>query len=118
MTKSDYQVPTDLDVTVTLLDYGCGNVQSVVNAIKKAQIFKNNSTKVNINIKFVKTPQDIEDASILVFPGVGAFGSAMESLNKNGYTQPLKQYLASNKPFFGVCIGMQCLFEASEEGKQ
>lgn len=51
----------------------------------------------------------------LIFPGVGAFGSAMDSLVSKGYAEPLKQYIASGKPFMGICIGMQTLFEASEE---
>lgn len=51
----------------------------------------------------------------LLFPGVGAFGSAMESLQRQGYVEPLKQYLASGKPYMGICIGMQALFESSTE---
>jgi glutamine amidotransferase/cyclase len=51
----------------------------------------------------------------LLFPGVGAFGSAMESLQRQGYIEPLKRYLASGKPYMGICIGMQALFESSAE---
>ncbi|KAG0348144.1 Histidine biosynthesis bifunctional protein hisB, partial [Gamsiella multidivaricata] len=51
----------------------------------------------------------------LIFPGVGAFGSAMTSLHTKNYAEPLKQYLSLNKPFMGICVGMQTLFEGSDE---
>ncbi|KAF9101380.1 hypothetical protein BGX29_005680 [Mortierella sp. GBA35] len=88
-----------------LLDYGAGNVRSLVNAVKK----------LGHDITFVKDPSDILKADKLIFPGVGAFGSAMESLHAKGYAEPLKQYLALNKPFMGICVGMQSLFEGSDE---
>lgn len=51
----------------------------------------------------------------LLFPGVGAFGQALASLKRDGYAEPLKEYIASGKPYMGICIGMQALFEGSEE---
>lgn len=56
-------------------------------------------------------------ADILVFPGVGAFGSAMQVLNERGYVEPLKQFVASGKPFLGICLGMQLLFEVPSTSK-
>ncbi|KAG0016666.1 Histidine biosynthesis bifunctional protein hisB [Podila clonocystis] len=88
-----------------LLDYGAGNVRSLVNAVKK----------LGHDITFVKDPSDILKADKLIFPGVGAFGSAMTSLHTKGYAEPLKAYLAQNKPFMGICVGMQTLFEGSDE---
>ncbi|KAI1318939.1 Histidine biosynthesis bifunctional protein hisB [Mortierella claussenii] len=88
-----------------LLDYGAGNVRSLVNAVRK----------LGHDITYVKDPSDILKADKLIFPGVGAFGSAMTSLHTKGYAEPLKQYLASNKPFMGICVGMQTLFEGSDE---
>ncbi|RUS17875.1 hypothetical protein BC937DRAFT_89389 [Endogone sp. FLAS-F59071] len=88
-----------------MLDYGAGNVRSLVNAVEK----------LGYHIEMVKDPNDILNAEKLIFPGVGAFGSAMDSLVSKGYAEPLKQYIASGKPFMGICIGMQTLFEASEE---
>ncbi|KAF9966002.1 Histidine biosynthesis bifunctional protein hisB [Mortierella alpina] len=88
-----------------LLDYGAGNVRSLVNAVKK----------LGHDITFVKDPSDILKADKLIFPGVGAFGSAMTSLHTKQYAEPLKQYLALNKPFMGICVGMQTLFEGSDE---
>ncbi|KAF8927488.1 hypothetical protein EDD21DRAFT_30163 [Dissophora ornata] len=88
-----------------LLDYGAGNVRSLVNAVKK----------LGHDITYVKDPSDILKADKLIFPGVGAFGSAMTSLHTKQYAEPLKQYLALNKPFMGICVGMQTLFEGSDE---
>ena len=90
---------------ITLLDYGAGNVRSVRNAI----------IKLGFSVKNVSSPEDITRAQKLVFPGVGSFGSAMQMLNESGYTEPLLQYLKSNKPFLGICLGLQTLFEGSEE---
>ncbi|KAG0374340.1 hypothetical protein BGX24_010517 [Mortierella sp. AD032] len=88
-----------------LLDYGAGNVRSLVNAVKK----------LGHDITFVKDPSDILKADKLIFPGVGAFGSAMKNLHAKGYAEPLKEYLSLNKPFMGICVGMQSLFEGSDE---
>ncbi|KAF9929854.1 Histidine biosynthesis bifunctional protein hisB, partial [Modicella reniformis] len=90
---------------IYLLDYGAGNVRSLVNAVKK----------LGHEITYVKDPSDILKADKLIFPGVGAFGSAMTSLHTKQYAEPLKQYLAQNRPFMGICVGMQTLFEGSDE---
>ncbi len=90
---------------ITLLDYGAGNVRSVVNAIKKS----------GHDVKIVSCIDDILSAEKLVFPGVGNFGNMMKILNENGYVEPLKDYLNSNRPFLGICLGLQALFERSEE---
>lgn len=63
----------------------------------------------------VKSAADIASADKLIFPGVGAFGAAMESLEQQGYTQALKEYIKADRPFFGICLGMQLLFDGSEE---
>ncbi|CDS08374.1 hypothetical protein LRAMOSA02322 [Lichtheimia ramosa] len=88
-----------------MLDYGAGNVRSLVNAVNR----------LGYEIEFVKDPSDILKAQKLIFPGVGAFGHAMEALNSKGYSEPLKQYIASGRPFMGICVGMQSLFEGSDE---
>ncbi|EFN59230.1 hypothetical protein CHLNCDRAFT_55988 [Chlorella variabilis] len=90
---------------VTLLDYGAGNVRSVRNAIKK----------LGWTIKDVECAADIANADKLIFPGVGAFGQAMTILEQRGYTQALKDYIQADRPFFGICLGLQLLFEGSEE---
>jgi len=90
---------------VTLLDYGAGNVRSVRNAIRA----------LGFEVRDVKLPEDILSAEKLVFPGVGAFGSAIGRLQADGYFEPLRRRLLEGKPFFGICIGLQVLFEGSEE---
>ena len=90
---------------VTLLDYGAGNVRSVRNAI----------IKLGFTVKDVTKPEEIAAADRLIFPGVGAYGSAMDILKKRDLVDPLKEYVASGKPFMGVCLGLQLLFDGSEE---
>ncbi|SMC22557.1 glutamine amidotransferase / cyclase [Desulfacinum hydrothermale DSM 13146] len=90
---------------VTVLDYGAGNVRSVVNAIRS----------LGRDVRFVERPEDIVQAERLVFPGVGAFGEMMRVLRHRGYVDPLLAYLRSGRPFLGICLGLQALFEGSEE---
>jgi glutamine amidotransferase/cyclase len=90
---------------ITLLDYGAGNVRSVRNAIRK----------LGYEVKDVATPDDILQAEKLIFPGVGSFGSAMQKLQQEGYIEPLLKYLGDDRPFLGICLGLQTLFEGSEE---
>ena len=90
---------------ITLLDYGAGNVRSVINAIESQ----------GETVKVVTSGEDILNAEKLVFPGVGAFGNMMRILNEKEYVAPLKAYLEANRPFLGICLGLQALFERSEE---
>ncbi|MBU4001958.1 MAG: imidazole glycerol phosphate synthase HisHF, partial [Proteobacteria bacterium] len=80
---------------ITLLDYGAGNVRSVINAIEH----------LGEQVRVASRAEDILNADQLVFPGVGAFGNMMEILNQKGYAEPLRQYLSSNRPFLGICLG-------------
>jgi len=93
---------------ITILDYGAGNVRSVINAIEKI------GEKVNV----ADDIDDIMSAEKLVFPGVGNFGSMMRILNEKNYVAPLKDYLRSDRPFLGICLGLQALFEKSEEASE
>jgi glutamine amidotransferase/cyclase len=90
---------------ISLLDYGAGNVRSLRNAI----------AKLGFELTDIRRPSDILEAECLVFPGVGAFGAAMERLQALGFIEPLRDYLAADRPFLGICIGLQSLFEGSEE---
>jgi glutamine amidotransferase/cyclase len=90
---------------ISLLDYGAGNVRSLRNAI----------CKLGYGLTEIEQPEDILRAERLIFPGVGSFGAAMQRLHALGYVEPLKEYLLAGRPFFGICIGLQCLFEGSDE---
>ncbi|KAI9228854.1 MAG: hypothetical protein DHS80DRAFT_14911 [Piptocephalis tieghemiana] len=89
--------------TVHLLDYGAGNVRSVINALKH----------LGVEVIMINTPEDLATADRVIFPGVGSFGPAMEALGP--YVPALKEYLGTGKPFMGICVGLQSLFEGSEE---
>ncbi|EIW64575.1 imidazole glycerol phosphate synthase HisHF [Trametes versicolor FP-101664 SS1] len=88
-----------------LLDYGAGNVQSLANSIKK----------LGHAFQWISSPEDFDKATSLIFPGVGAFESAIDGLISRGLYEPLREYIASGKPYFGICIGMQVLFRSSLE---
>lgn len=89
-----------------LLDYGAGNVQSLANTI----------AKLGHSFKWITSPADFDDATCVIFPGVGAFQTAVDGLTSRGFLEPLRQYIASGRPYFGICIGMQVLFQSSSEG--
>ncbi|OSX67501.1 hypothetical protein POSPLADRAFT_1164882 [Postia placenta MAD-698-R-SB12] len=88
-----------------LLDYGAGNVQSLANTLKK----------LGYDFTWISSPADFHKATSLIFPGVGAFGSAIDGLISRGYLEPLREYIASGRPYFGICIGLQVLFQSSTE---
>ncbi|MBW2479112.1 MAG: imidazole glycerol phosphate synthase subunit HisF [Deltaproteobacteria bacterium] len=90
---------------ITLLDYGAGNVRSVINAIEN----------LGETVKIVTRTEDLLSADKLVFPGVGAFGNMMRILREKNYVDPLLAYLRSDRPFLGICLGLQALFDHSEE---
>ena len=90
---------------IGIVDYNMGNLASVVNALKK----------IGADAKVVKSHEEIIQSSKLILPGVGAFGDAMEHLKENGLDESLKIYKQSGKYMLGICLGMQLLFERSEE---
>ncbi|KAJ4375301.1 Histidine biosynthesis bifunctional protein hisB [Neocucurbitaria cava] len=94
--------------TVHLLDYVAGNVRSLVNAIEK----------VGYTVDWVKSPADVPSAEKLIIPGVGHFGHCLAQLEKAGYTEPIREHIKAGKPFMGICVGLQALFEGSEEDPQ
>ena len=90
---------------IAVVDYGMGNLRSVQKALER----------VGADAQVIKSPQGLEGARGIVLPGVGAFGQAMENLRAEGWVEPLKQKCADGIPFIGICLGMQLLFETSEE---
>jgi len=90
---------------IGLLDYGAGNVRSVWCAIRR----------LGFSVREIQRPEDLFSCEKLIFPGVGNFGSVMESLARRGLAGPLRRYLMEGRPFLGICVGMQTLCETSEE---
>ncbi|KAJ7786246.1 hypothetical protein B0H16DRAFT_24285 [Mycena metata] len=88
-----------------LLDYGAGNVTSLANSLRQ----------LGHDFRWIETPTDFEQATSLIFPGVGAFESAIQHLTRRGLLEPLREYITSGRPYLGICIGMQVLFQSSEE---
>ncbi|PVZ97194.1 hypothetical protein BB558_006859 [Smittium angustum] len=102
MTMSD-----STDQGLYLLDYGAGNVRSVFNAVEA----------LGYKIKMITSEADFDAAKKIIFPGVGAFEYAMKSMSDKNFTKPLLKYIDSGRPLMGICVGMQILFEGSEESK-
>ena len=90
---------------IAIIDYGAGNLQSV----RKAFDYLGVQTQVTSD------PQVLLDAEAAILPGVGAFGASMQALESVGMVQPIRDFVTSNRPFLGICLGMQLLFEGSEE---
>jgi glutamine amidotransferase len=88
-----------------IIDYGAGNVRSVCNTLDA----------IGAERKMVGSPDELEGIDSLIFPGVGAFGDCSRNLSESGLMDPLRDWIAANKPFLGICIGFQMLFEGSSE---
>ena len=90
---------------VLIVDYQSGNLFSVNQAL----------TNIGLNVSISSNADDIAAADALVLPGVGAFGDAMKNLHALNLVEPLKKFVASGRPFLGICLGLQLLFTESEE---
>ncbi len=90
---------------IALIDYGSGNLRSVSKALEHE----------GADVRLVDSPAALAGADAMVLPGVGAFGDCVRNLRERGLWDPVKDWLASGKPFLGICLGYQLLFESSEE---
>ena len=90
---------------ITIVDYGMGNLLSVSRAFEA----------VGARALVSSTAEEIARADRLVVPGVGAFGDGMRGLMERGLAEPIKDYATSGRPLLGICLGMQLLFDSSEE---
>ena len=90
---------------IALIDYGISNLRSVQKA------FEHLDTEVTL----VDTPDRLAQADRLILPGVGAFPAGMRGLQERGLVEPIKQAVRDGKPLIGICLGMQLLFESSDE---
>ena len=90
---------------IAIIDYGMGNLGSVQKAL----------AYLGYDSEITNDPARVMDADGVVLPGVGAIGAAMESLKSKGLDKVVHEYIATGKPFLGICLGMQMLFDTSEE---
>ena len=90
---------------IALIDYGSGNLRSVHKAL----------LKVGAEVRISRTPEEITDARAVVLPGVGAFDDCMQALEKQALLEASRRFIRSGRPFLGICVGYQALFEKSEE---
>ena len=94
--------------TIAVIDYDMGNLHSVCKGLEKA----------GATPKITDSTIEIEQADAVILPGVGSFDPAVQHLRTRNLETPIKQIIASGKPFLGICLGLQILFESSEEGKE
>jgi imidazole glycerol phosphate synthase glutamine amidotransferase subunit len=92
---------------IGVIDYGAGNLGSVMNALKR----------LHIPSRFVQGPEELNPSVYekIIFPGDGHFASAMAALAGSGYADAIKEWIKADRPFLGICIGLQLLFDSSEE---
>ena len=94
--------------TIAVVDYDMGNLHSACKGLENA----------GATPKITDSPAELERADAIVLPGVGSFDPAVQHLRSRHLEAPIKQAIASGKPFLGICLGLQILFESSEEGKE
>ena len=91
---------------VAVIDYGMGNLMSVWRAWQHA----------GADAKIISSPTEMSGADVLVFPGQGCIIDTIKLLKQTGFDNAIREWIAQDKPFFGICLGLQALFEYSEEG--
>ena len=90
---------------IGIIDYGMGNLGSVTNACRFLEL----------DAKIITRKEDMDSCRAVVLPGVGAFGDCMSHLVEHDFVQPIEDWVQSGKPFMGICLGLQALFQRSEE---
>jgi glutamine amidotransferase len=90
---------------IALLDYGSGNLRSVHKAL----------LKVGADVRIARRPEEMADARGVVLPGVGAFDDCIHALEKQALLEASRKFIKSGRPFLGICVGYQALFEKSDE---
>jgi imidazole glycerol phosphate synthase glutamine amidotransferase subunit len=90
---------------VAVVDYGAGNLVSIEQAL----------SAVGAEVALARAPEDLDGAEALVVPGVGAAAPAMDRLQRQGLVDPIRRWIVGERPFLGICLGLQLLFEGSDE---
>jgi glutamine amidotransferase len=95
-----------VDVKLIVIDYGAGNLRSVAIAL----------ARLGFDPLITSEPEAVDNADIVILPGVGAAADTMSNLAQRRLVKPIRQYIASGRSFLGICMGLQILFSVSEEG--
>ncbi|MGA0901033.1 MAG: imidazole glycerol phosphate synthase subunit HisH [Luteolibacter sp.] len=90
---------------IALIDYGAGNLHSVDNCLRS----------LDLEPVLVSSPDQLEGCTHLILPGVGSFGDCMEQLSSRDLIEPIRDWVKGDRPYFGICLGYQILFDSSEE---
>ena len=98
--------PELADLDVIILDYGAGNLRSVVRAVER----------VGAKPEVASVAAAMDEADVVILPGVGAAADTMHNLRELRLIEPIREYIAADRPFLGVCMGLQALMTVSEEG--
>ncbi len=98
--------PRLAELDVIILDYGAGNLRSVVRAVER----------VGARPEVASVAAAMDDADVVILPGVGAAADTMRNLRERSLVEPIREYLEADRPFLGVCMGLQALMTVSEEG--
>lgn len=93
---------------IAIIDYGAGNLRSVSNTLDE----------IGAEYRIFSEPAGLESAPKIILPGVGHFGQMMRALDQRGFREPLLDRLRAGVPFLGICLGLQALFESSEEAPE
>ena len=90
---------------IAIPNYGLGNIGSLVNSLNK----------IDVNFSLVSNPRDLLNFNKIILPGVGSFAKGMDKLECSGWAKAIKIFNNQKKPILGICLGMQLLFDSSEE---
>lgn len=91
---------------LAVIDYGAGNLRSVVHALNHLGVD---------NMRIVRSAHELRGADMIILPGVGAFGAGMQKLDEQNLIQPIRDAVRAGVPYLGICLGMQFLFDFSDE---
>ncbi len=90
---------------IGIIDYGMGNLGSVTNAF----------AFLSVEAKIVTRPAELAGCQSVILPGVGAFGDCLKNIRKAGFEEPVREWIEAGRPFLGICVGLQALYDDSEE---
>jgi glutamine amidotransferase len=92
---------------IGVIDYGMGNLRSVLTGLRR----------ISVEGFIISHPEEMKNCDKIILPGVGAFGDAMKNLRTQGFEDGIREFVKKGRPFLGICLGFQLLFEESEESK-